>query len=140
MLGPGVYVSQDINKARAYGDGTILTVRVVTGVVKMITGPQDRDGTWQVGGQVYDSAWVKPGVQPSGEEHCVRDSRRIKVLKVNNKRLMDALLQSNQTWTDWAQKHDLCWLSFVMIFFGDLMLGSKLIEALIRCVRDCPCV
>ena len=23
-----------------------------------------------------------PGVQPSGEEHCVRDSRRIKVLKV----------------------------------------------------------
>ena len=37
MLGPGVYVSQDINKARPYGDGTILTVSVNTGVVKMIT-------------------------------------------------------------------------------------------------------
>ena len=55
---------------------------VNTGVVKMITRPQDRDGTWQVGG-MYHSAWAnEAGVQPSGEEHCVRDSRRIKVLKV----------------------------------------------------------
>ena len=53
MLGPGVYVSQDINKARPYGDGTILTVSVNTGVVKMITRPQDRDGTWQVGGMYH---------------------------------------------------------------------------------------
>ena len=77
----------------------------------------------------------------------MRDSRRIKqikVLKVNNKRLMDALLQSNQTWTDWARKRGGQMIRLIstciMIFVGDLMLGSKRIEALIRCVHDCPCV
>ena len=73
------------HKARGYGDGTILTVRVSTGFVRSIHRQGDRGGWWQCGLRrlLYDSAWVKPGVQPSGEEHCVRNPRRIRVLRVD---------------------------------------------------------
>merc|ERR1712098_524240 len=66
MLGPGVYVSQDINKARKHG-AVVLETEVRTGKVKKI----DRQGhsmqkSWAKEG--YDSAWVPPncGMNPSG--------------------------------------------------------------------------
>ena len=79
MLGPGVYCSRDINKARNYGD-TVIRVRVDVGRVKVIDCASDRDSSWQSG--AYDTAWVKPGVQPSGEEDCVKNPNRIDVLGI----------------------------------------------------------
>jgi hypothetical protein len=84
MLGKGVYLSRDIQKARAYSngiDGKILRCRVKTGKVKKI----DKQGHplqkgWQ---DTYDSAWVPPhcGMVPSGlTETCVADPSRITVL------------------------------------------------------------
>jgi RNA:NAD 2'-phosphotransferase (TPT1/KptA family) len=84
MLGKGVYLSRDIQKARAYAkgiDGKILRCRVNTGRVKKI----DKQGhPLQRGWQgTYDSAWVPPhcGMVPSGlTETCVADPSRITVL------------------------------------------------------------
>ncbi|XP_061105440.1 uncharacterized protein LOC133133356 [Conger conger] len=90
MLGPGVYLSRDIQKASRYplnvaeGDRRVLVVIVNVGRVKKI----DRQGhplqkTWHAAG--YDTAWVPPncGMVPSGlEEDCVWDPSRIKVTKV----------------------------------------------------------
>ena len=81
MLGPGVYLSRDIEKAKAYGS-TVLRVRVCVGRVKQI----DRQGhpqqkSWHEAG--YDTAWVPPrcGMVGSGlEEDCVYDPSRIKVI------------------------------------------------------------
>ncbi|KAK3571230.1 hypothetical protein QTP86_005423 [Hemibagrus guttatus] len=88
MLGPGVYVSRSIDKAKRYPlkpePGTrlaILKLRVRVGKVKKI----DRQGhplqkTWHI---QYDTAWVPPncGMVPSGlEEDCVWDPNRIEVL------------------------------------------------------------
>lgn len=84
MLGAGVYASRDINKAKRYGDGTILTLRVSVGSVKEIRRQSDRGNEWQKGssGWLYDSAWVVPGVQPSGEEHCIKNPKRLAVVSV----------------------------------------------------------
>ncbi|EOD17714.1 hypothetical protein EMIHUDRAFT_209643 [Emiliania huxleyi CCMP1516] len=87
MLGPGVYASRDIRKARQYGDGTMLTLRVSIGNVRVIRRGSERGGQWQSTSSwrgKYDSAWVKPGVQPSGEEHCIRDPRRIAIVGVRH--------------------------------------------------------
>lgn len=81
MLGAGVYVSRDVQKARNYGP-VVLTCRVWIGKVKRI----DRQGhplqkSWHSAG--YDTAWVPPncGMVPSGlEEDCVFDPSRIEVL------------------------------------------------------------
>ena len=81
MLGPGVYCSRDVDKVRNYmkgGDGVILVLAVNVGHVKVITQACDRNDSWQ--SQGYDTAWVKPGVQQSGEEDCVRDPKRVKVI------------------------------------------------------------
>ena len=78
MLGPGVYCSHDINKARMYGD-RVLILRVDVGRTFRIARPQDRNRVWQSSG-AYDSAWVVPGAQPSGEETCVLNPARIKVI------------------------------------------------------------
>jgi hypothetical protein len=80
MLGRGVYVSRDIQKARAYGS-VILRCRVDVGKVKRI----DRQGhplqqSWHGS---YDSAWVPPqcGMVPSGlAETSVLNPSRIRVL------------------------------------------------------------
>ena len=82
MLGPGVYVSRDIAKARRYGS-VVFACSVSVGKVKKI----DKQGhalqkTWQQSG--YDSAWVPPncGMVPSGlTETCVKDPRRISNLR-----------------------------------------------------------
>ncbi|KAI1903774.1 hypothetical protein AGOR_G00030680 [Albula goreensis] len=90
MLGPGVYVSRDPEKASRYPldvdsrDRRILELKVDVGKVKKI----DHQGhplqkSWHSKG--YDTAWVPPkcGMVPSGlEEDCVWDPSRIKVTKV----------------------------------------------------------
>ncbi|XP_032905420.1 uncharacterized protein LOC116991159 [Amblyraja radiata] len=88
MLGPGVYVSRDVQKASRYpldidpSQKIVLKLRVNVGKVKMI----DNQGhplrmTWHDHG--YDTAWCPPncGMVPSGlEEDCVWDPKRIKVI------------------------------------------------------------
>mmetsp|Transcript_40250 Transcript_40250/g.116361 ORF Transcript_40250/g.116361 Transcript_40250/m.116361 type:complete len:126 (-) Transcript_40250:55-432(-) len=84
MLGAGVYLTRDINKARGYGDGTIITVSVAVGKVKKI----DRQGhplqkSWHNHG--YDSAWVPPdsGMVLSGlTETCIYDPSRIHIVGI----------------------------------------------------------
>ena len=92
MLGRGVYMSRDVNKAARYpldvprGDTTgrvILKCLVRVGRVKKIDAPDHpMRRTWSQHG--YDTAWVPPhcGMVPSGlEEDCVFDPSRIIVLR-----------------------------------------------------------
>uniref|UniRef100_A0A3B3WTQ8 PARP catalytic domain-containing protein n=1 Tax=Poecilia mexicana TaxID=48701 RepID=A0A3B3WTQ8_9TELE len=88
MLGPGVYLSRDLQKASRYPighrdeDKVVIVVQVNVGRVKCI----DRQNhplqkTWHDDG--YDTAWVPPncGMTKSGlEEDCVWDPARIKTL------------------------------------------------------------
>ncbi|KAI4871761.1 hypothetical protein NFI96_026787, partial [Prochilodus magdalenae] len=88
MLGPGVYLSRDLNKASRYPlnlpehERVVLRVQVNVGRVKKI----DHQGhpmqmTWHRHG--YDTAWCPPrcGMVPSGlEEDCVWDPNHIKVI------------------------------------------------------------
>ncbi|XP_044133597.1 uncharacterized protein LOC122926289 [Bufo gargarizans] len=90
MLGRGVYVSRDIEKASKYplGHGdhekVVLQLNVRVGKVKRIDS-QDHPLrlTWHDKG--YDSAWVPPGcgmVNSNQEEDCIYDPSRIKVIDV----------------------------------------------------------
>ena len=85
MLGRGVYTSRDIRKAHQYGpgrhgaNGVIMELEVDVGRVYVISDRSDRNDHWQMSFGQYDSAWVKPGVQDSGEENCIRDPCRIRV-------------------------------------------------------------
>ncbi|KAJ8246873.1 hypothetical protein GJAV_G00256310, partial [Gymnothorax javanicus] len=90
MLGRGVYVSRDLQKASKYpqppfsGERVVLKLSVNVGKVKRI----DRKGhpmqyNWHDHG--FDTAWCPPncGMVPSGqEEDCVWDPKRIRVLEV----------------------------------------------------------
>uniref|UniRef100_A0A3B3UF54 Poly [ADP-ribose] polymerase n=1 Tax=Poecilia latipinna TaxID=48699 RepID=A0A3B3UF54_9TELE len=88
MLGPGVYLSRDLQKASRYPighrdeDKVVIMVQVDVGRVKRIdhqNHPQQK--TWHDHG--YDTAWVPPncGMTKSGlEEDCVWDPTRIKTL------------------------------------------------------------
>ncbi|KAK2900689.1 hypothetical protein Q8A67_008804 [Cirrhinus molitorella] len=90
MLGPGVYLSRDMEKASRYPEDdrgrqrAIIRVEVRVGKVKRI----DYKGhplqkTWYQHG--YDTAWVPPncGMVRSGlEEDCVYDPSRIRVLEI----------------------------------------------------------
>merc|ERR1712070_1095734 len=84
MLGPGVYCSRDLRKARRYGS-VVLRLYVWLGrVITIDTKGHPLQKIWSttVGGS-FDAAWVPPnsGVVASGlEENCVRDPSRIKVL------------------------------------------------------------
>jgi hypothetical protein len=83
LLGPGVYMSRDMEKAKHYGV-VVLEARVDVGRVTVIdrTGHPHQHG-WNARG--YDTAWIPPGVTKSRlEEHCVFDPRRIAVLGVRN--------------------------------------------------------
>uniref|UniRef100_S4RS41 Grass carp reovirus (GCRV)-induced 2d n=1 Tax=Petromyzon marinus TaxID=7757 RepID=S4RS41_PETMA len=90
MLGPGVYVSRDINKARCYplncpaDQRVILKVKVRVGKVKKIDS-QDHPlrFTWHDHG--YNTAWVPPncGMVKSGrEEDCVWNPSRGMLLQL----------------------------------------------------------
>ena len=91
MLGAGVYCSRELQKAKAYAPyqkpgepGVVFELRVRTGKVKKIrniTGDDPLQKTWHENG--YDTAWVPPGVNPSGlEEDCVWDPQRVKIVGV----------------------------------------------------------
>ena len=83
MLGEGVYVSTDIDKARAYGQ-CILVLEVQLGKTKKIDSQAHPMRTsWHDHG--YDSAWVPAhcGMVRSGlTETCVFDPQRIRVLSL----------------------------------------------------------
>ncbi|CAL8316667.1 unnamed protein product [Arctogadus glacialis] len=98
MLGCGVYLSRDLNKARAYpidrslpdSERVVLRVEVNVGNVIAINyqgHPRQKnwhDGGWLVNREVFDTAWCPPncGMTPGGmEEDCVWDPSRIKIVK-----------------------------------------------------------
>nr|NP_001232920.1 grass carp reovirus (GCRV)-induced gene 2e [Danio rerio]ADZ76348.1 Gig2-like protein DreE [Danio rerio] len=89
MLGPGVYLSRDLNKASRYPldnpkERVVIRVKVNVGRVKRI----DRQHhplqkTWHAEG--YDTAWCPPdcGMVTSGlEEDCVWDPKRITIIDI----------------------------------------------------------
>ncbi|XP_044138232.1 uncharacterized protein LOC122928949 isoform X2 [Bufo gargarizans] len=89
MLGRGVYVSRDVNKAMRYplddkSDQIVLKLRVNVGKVKKIEYQKHpMQKTWHKNG--YDTAWVPAycGMVTSGlEEDCVWDPKRIKVVGI----------------------------------------------------------
>ena len=95
MLGRGVYLSRDLNKASRYplnlpdSERVVLRVKVKVGNVIAINYQRHpRQKTWHDGGygqEVYDTAWCPPdcaGMTESGlEEVCVSDPSRITVDK-----------------------------------------------------------
>ncbi|XP_035985776.1 uncharacterized protein LOC118559162 [Fundulus heteroclitus] len=90
MLGPGVYLSRDLQKASHYPidhpeeDRVVIVVKVNVGKVKAInyqTHPLQK--TWHYHG--FDTAWVPPNcgmVQSGLEENCVWDPRRIEIIRL----------------------------------------------------------
>ncbi|XP_060883003.1 uncharacterized protein LOC132954467 [Labrus mixtus] len=94
MLGPGVYLSRDLDKASRYPIGhpesERVVIKVVVDVGKVIAINRQghpRQKTWHNSsyGEVYDTAWVPPncGMVPSGlEEDCVWDPDRIEIIKI----------------------------------------------------------
>ncbi|KAK6468003.1 hypothetical protein HHUSO_G34349 [Huso huso] len=109
MLGQGVYVSRDFNKASRYPlnrpdkERRVLKLRVNVGKVKKIDcqgHPMQK--TWHNHG--YDSAWVPPGcgMVPSGlEEDCIWDPKRIKV-----KEVMEPKNETITAVSMWAEEDD----------------------------------
>jgi len=84
MLGPGVYCSRDLRKARRYGP-VVLKLHVYLGrVIKIDRKNHPLRTIWQTQmGGCYDCAWVPPnsGVVPSGlEENCVRSPSHVQVV------------------------------------------------------------
>ncbi|XP_071764774.2 uncharacterized protein LOC139919082 [Centroberyx gerrardi] len=94
MLGPGVYLSRDLDKASRYpielpvSERAVIKVKVNVGKVIAINKQgHSRQKTWHDPryGEVFDTAWVPPncGMVKSGlEEDCVWDPNRITILKV----------------------------------------------------------
>ena len=92
MLGPGVYLSRDLQKASRYpidhpeSDRAVIRVRVDVGKVIAINRQNHPyQKTWHDLG--YDTAWVPPncGMVKSGlEEDCVWDPNRIQIIKIIN--------------------------------------------------------
>ncbi|XP_052393944.1 grass carp reovirus (GCRV)-induced gene 2e [Carassius gibelio] len=89
MLGRGVYLSRDLNKASRYPldnprERVVIRVKVNVGRVKKIDKqPHPLQKTWHDHG--YDTAWCPPncGMVKSGlEEDCVWDPRRITIIDV----------------------------------------------------------
>lgn len=88
MLGPGVYLSRDHQKASCYpishpkGDKVVIEVLVDVGkviTIRHLNHPLRM--TWYHSG--YDSAWVpKCPVVRAFEENCIRDPRRIRILQI----------------------------------------------------------
>uniref|UniRef100_A0A3Q3EPU3 PARP catalytic domain-containing protein n=1 Tax=Labrus bergylta TaxID=56723 RepID=A0A3Q3EPU3_9LABR len=94
MLGPGVYLSRDLDKASRYpirhpeSDKVVIKVVVNVGrVIAINRQGHPRQKTWHDSryGEVFDTAWVPPncGMVKSGlEEDCVWDPSRIKIIKI----------------------------------------------------------
>ncbi|XP_055769227.1 acidic leucine-rich nuclear phosphoprotein 32 family member B-like [Salvelinus fontinalis] len=113
MLGQGVYLSRDLEKASRYPldltehQKVVIKVKVNVGKVKKI----DLKGhplqkTWHDEG--YDSAWVPPncGMVKSGlEENCVWDPKRITVLDTFKSKT-EPTLQSEDTDEEEEEEED----------------------------------
>ncbi|XP_041918724.1 uncharacterized protein LOC121683246 [Alosa sapidissima] len=90
MLGPGVYLTRDLQKASRYpldlhvNERVVLRVKVDVGkVIAINCQGHPLQKTWHANG--YDTAWCPPkcGMVASGlEEDCVWDANRVKVLGV----------------------------------------------------------
>lgn len=95
MLGRGVYLSRDLNKASRYPLGlpehqrVVIRVRVNVGRVKKIDHQGHRmQKTWHDHG--YDTAWCPPGcgmVRSGLEEDCVWDPARVEVIDIIHPRV-----------------------------------------------------
>ena len=80
MLGPGIYLSRDINKTRAYGD-VCLKVLVYTGKTVKVHS-SDNQGSWRGS---FDSAYLPPNnnVVASGfDETCVKSNKQVNILGI----------------------------------------------------------
>ncbi|TNN23423.1 hypothetical protein EYF80_066456 [Liparis tanakae] len=96
MLGRGVYLSRDLQKASRYPiqspewDRVVITVKVNVGkVIAIHYQGHPRQTTWHnpMYGEMFDTAWVPPncGMVKSGlEEDCVWDPNQIQILKIIN--------------------------------------------------------
>ncbi|TNN22116.1 hypothetical protein EYF80_067771 [Liparis tanakae] len=96
MLGRGVYLSRDLQKASRYpiqspeSDRVVIKVKVNVGKVIAINYQEHpRQKNWHDSryGEVFDTAWVPPNcgmVQSGLEEDCVWDPNRIEILKIIN--------------------------------------------------------
>ena len=90
MLGPGVYLSRDLDKASRYPidhpewDRAVVKVKVNVGKVIAINYQgHPKQKTWSNYG--FDTAWVPPncGMVKSGlEENCIWDPRRIEIIEL----------------------------------------------------------
>lgn len=92
MLGPGVYVSRNIDKAKCYPlnadkkEAVVLKLKVRVGKVKKIdVDNHPLQKSWHQNG--YDSCWVPPNsgitaIKSGREEDCVWDPARIVVVDV----------------------------------------------------------
>ena len=80
LLGPGIYVSRDINKTRAYG-GVCFKLLVYTGNTVTVDAA-DNQGSWR---SSFDSAYLPPNnrvVKSRREETCVKSSDQVKILGI----------------------------------------------------------
>lgn len=96
MLGRGVYLSRDLQKASRYpighpeSDRVVIKVKVSVGKVIAINYQgHPRQKTWHDSryGEVFDTAWVPPGcgmVKSGLEENCVWDPKQIQIIKIIN--------------------------------------------------------
>ncbi|KAM6951835.1 uncharacterized protein FYW47_015315 [Aplochiton taeniatus] len=101
-LGPGVYCSRDIAKAKGYPgfcsdqDRVVFQLNVRVGRVKRMDMQNSQMwSTWHQNG--YDTAWLPPGLG-SHEEDCVADPKRVTVTGIAhcadaaNKRALEQLI------------------------------------------------
>ncbi|XP_067113781.1 uncharacterized protein [Osmerus mordax] len=113
MLGPGVYVSRDLQKASRYPlnlpehQRVVIRMTANVGKVKKINfqgHPMQK--TWHQNG--FDTAWVPPmcGMVPSGlEEDCIWDPNRIQILDVIQPRISgyhgsEAMFNMSTMWAE----------------------------------------
>lgn len=94
MLGRGVYLSRDLEKASRYPlnhpESDRVVIKVVADVGKVIAinyQGHPRQTTWHDPryGEVYDTAWVPPGcgmVKSGLEEDCVWDPNRVQIIDI----------------------------------------------------------
>jgi hypothetical protein len=85
MLGPGIYWSDDLKKAKAYGDGTLLKLSIAQGKTQTVD-RQDHPMrvTWVAAG--YHTSVVPPkcGMVPSGlGEMCTFYPDRVVVVGIS---------------------------------------------------------
>ncbi|KAI3359310.1 hypothetical protein L3Q82_002622 [Scortum barcoo] len=138
MLGRGVYLSRDLEKASRYPIGhpehDRVVIRVVVNVGRVIAinyKGHPRQKTWHNSryGEVYDTAWVPPGcgMVPSGlEENCIWDPNRIQIIDVIEPRPAQYSGGDTDTIMDyeWAEDvFDLPYGASGFQRFADRMLG-----------------